>query len=341
MEPSKDIGEPLGRFPELARATENSEIAGIRPVIGPLGEILAASVQDDISNRTALSNAPVNRSELTDAWGGDVRNCLRTKDGRLVNVTAYGAVLAVFGERVGENVQVRLCCRKETTAQENLDGAGAEVIVTEKIADSLEIIYVLDGDFGGIAATGSPREIERGGHKYIKARQLVIHDLSSDRATDIRSMILPQTQLRYVPVAADSESAKRYFGQSYGQYLQVENITTPERLAAIFHEVGHERLQSADPRPSEEVTELMQKTVGGATKMLPEEEIRQLGGLLPKIEKGASDQALALWDYLTQNGINLSLPINKIKQFLNQGLLAHQKALQEDLKQAIEIETYS
>lgn len=331
---------PVGEAPKIPEPSKKK-----LPEIGPLEKILSPSIQEDMEVRTVLKNEPVDNSKLTDSpLGGTLRDCLVVgvePERRWVRADVYRAVAEIFGDRVGKDVEIRLCYKKDVTPVENLEGKGAEVVISEKITLNLEVIYVVDGEFGGIASTGSVKEVERGGAKYVAAQQIIIHDLTSDQATDIRSFILPQTQLRYVPVAADSESSKRYFGQRFGDNLQVENITTPERLAAIFHEVGHERLQLDDPQPSEEASAIMGKAVV-VLKLLPKEDLQRLAQLLPVIERGASDEAIELWNYLIEHGFDLGISTDEVKKFLNQGLSAHKQSLREELKdENIQFELYS
>lgn len=313
------------------------------PEIGPLEKILLSSIKEDVEIRLVLKNELVDKSQLTSSpLGSTDRNCLVIggETRRWVKADVYRAVTEIFGDRVRKDVEIRLCYKKDVTPVENLDGKGAEVVISEKIAPNLEVIYVVDGEFGGIASTGSVKEMERGGARFVPAQQIIIHDLVSNQATDIRSFILPQTKLRYIPVAADSESSKRYFSQKFGDNLQVENITTPERLAGIFHEVGHERLQLDDPQPSEEASAIMEKAMG-VLKLLPKEDLQKLARLLPAIEKGASNEAVELWNYLTEHGFELGISTDEVKKFLNQGLSAHQQSLREELKdESIQFELY-
>lgn len=247
---------------------------------------------------------------------------------RRVLITTYRDILESFGDRVGNGVDIWLTydSRNDSPLSKNMTGEGGVVVIRESLSDTLDVWYVVDGGFKGMGKTGSIG-MEDSGRLYTTCKQLILHDKSSNLAVDLRSCLLPMTELRYSPLSIDSPRSMSYFAQGTGKYLQFQNIGTEERFSGILHEIGHEWLEILDPKPSVEATQIMNNAVGGISR-LEEKDRSKLAEILPGIEKGASDMALnKILSQFESAGMKLQVMRQKAVGFLNKGLESYEKSM--------------
>lgn len=344
----------------LFKRGRNGVVTGVyNGTLGEVAQVLAQQVEDGIDLKggqgivTAdsleklnpelaiqLNTTLIGQEQLAQAVTANTDK-LKINDKKEIDISGAKKLYLHYAKDgiLPEGIDIRLVNHREPP----------RIVLTQKISDSLTATHVLteaiEGDWTKINSGvqfDNPVIAEPGKvgetASWFRVEHLILNDTVTKQNFDVRSIISSKCDFRYKPNQT-TEGMSAEFGEysrlSSEKNIQYTDLSSAERILALFHEVGHNihtahldsKFAGEGQHRLEKINSLVAQNKATDKTLLTKEEYIKTKRFMVINERGASARALFIAKELKKRGIRSGLANQQMTDYVETALVSYEKGL--------------